>query len=133
MPMTNQERAEKIGNTVGGCTKEEIDLITSQLDEAVREARLEDEGKHPLLQCFCAGKNKYVAELCRGCHCRIGYEWEDDTIQDLKDRIFDSAKDKAAGVAEHKECGPYLCDCVNDVSIQQQTIERIRALRAEEK
>ncbi len=116
--MTSRERAEKIfqilvvkfssiyGDVIVDTSVK--DDLAAQIEEAEREVEKElikhSAGKHLPFNCYCVGKEKYVAELCRGCHCRIGSEWEAETIKNLKDKTyaegFRAAREKAKGIVK---------------------------------
>lgn len=95
--MTNQERAEKIGEWFKAHSfaseKEGLDFITSQLDEAVREARESVLNEQKCNGCGCSHER---------CCC--------NPIREMKAREegFATAKEKAAGIADEYEGDHFL-------------------------
>lgn len=72
--------------TDNGTTLVDYEALCNQIAAALEKYHAEQRANEPLTNCYCAVPNTYVAELCKGCHSRVGYEWEDDTIKGLQDK-----------------------------------------------
>lgn len=110
--MTNQERAKKIVQYIRQdfplSDKESCDLkitfVTTQLDEAQREAKIEEASYWALA------------------HAKHEKQLEENFTH----KGFAAAKEKAVLLA--KEHGVYVCDCVNGVPTHACIADRIRKM-----